>query len=161
GQLLPQTEIVLTNYFPSSASGMAVNPSGNRLVLSGYRSGQSPFPNVLVIDTGLMLTHPDQAIVATTTAANGAQPTGLAIATISTTVPPIAPTVQAVSGRMVNNTANTLHIFGNHFQPGAMVRIGGMLPIAATVNSPRDLEITLPVNAPAGPHQDVVVTNPN
>ena len=34
-------------------------------------------------------------------------------------------------------------------------------PIAATVNSPRDMEITLPVNAPAGPHQDVLVTNPN
>ncbi len=160
GQILPQTEVDLSAYF-FFESGLAVNPSGNRLLVSGFLAGQSPHPNVIVIDTGQMLSHPDQAIVATTTAANGAQTNGLAIATISTTEPPIAPTVQAVSGRTVNNTANTLHIFGNHFQAGALVRVGGMQSIAATVNSPRDLEITLPANAPAGPHQDVLVTNPN
>jgi hypothetical protein len=160
GQLLPQTEVDLSTYFPYE-SGLAVNPAGGRLVVSGFHSGQSPQPNVIVIDTGQMLINPNQAIVATTTAANGAQTDGLAIATISTTMPPIAPTVRSVSGRTVNNSPITLHIFGDHFQAGAMVRIGGMLPIAATVNSPRDLEITLPVNAPAGPHQDVLVTNPN
>ena len=160
GQLLPQTEVNLSAYLPYE-SGLAVNASGSRLLVSGFHAGQSPQPNVIVIDTGQMLINPNQAIVATTTAANGAQTDGLAIATISTTMPPIAPKVHAVSGRTVNNTANTLHIFGDNFQAGAMVRIGGMLPIAATVNSPRDLEITLPVNAPAGPHQDVLVTNPN
>ena len=160
GQLLPQTEVDLSAYLPYE-SGLAVNSSGSRLLVSGFHSGQSPQPNVIVIDTGQMLINPSQAIVATTTAANGAQTDGLAIATISTTMPPIAPTVRSVSGRTVNNSPITLHIFGDHFQAGAMVRIGGMLPIAATVNSPRDLEITLPVNAPAGPHQDVLVTNPN
>jgi len=160
GQLLPQTEVDLSAYF-SGESGMAANPSGSRLVVSGFHSGQSPQPNVIVIDTGQMLINPNQAIVATTTAANGAQTNAVTIATISTTMPPIAPTVHSVSGRTVNNSPITLHIFGNNFQPGAMVRIGGMLPIAATVNSPRDLEVTLPLNAPAGPHQDVLVTNPN
>ena len=160
GQLLPQTETDLSAYLPYE-SGLAVNASGNRLLVSGFLAGQSPQPNVIVIDTGQMLVNPNQAIVATQTAANGAQTDGLAIATISTTMPPLAPTVHAVSGRTVNNTANTLHIFGDNFQTGAMVRIGGMLPIAATVNSPRDLEITLPVSAPAGPNQDVLVTNPN
>ena len=160
GQLLPQTEVDLSAYFPIP-SGLAVNPSDTRLVVSGFHAGQSPQPNLVVIDTGQMLTHPNQAIVATTTVANGAQTVGLTIATISTAVPPLAPTINAVSGRTVNNAANTLHIFGNHFQAGAMVRIGAMQPIAATVNSPRDLEITLPVNAPAGPNQDVLVTNPN
>jgi hypothetical protein len=160
GQLLPQTEVDLSAYF-SYESGLAVNSAGSRLVVSGFLAGQSPQPNVIVIDTGQMLINPDQAIVATTTAANGADTDGLAIATISTTMPPLAPTVHAVSGRTVNNSPITLHIFGENFQAGATVRIGGMLPLAATVNSPRDLEITLPVNAPAGPGQDVLVTNPN
>ena len=160
GQLLPQTEVDLSAYF-FYESGLAVNSSGSRLLVSGFLAGQSPQPNVVVIDTGQMLINPNQAIVATTTAANGAQTNAVTIATISTTMPPLAPTVHAVSGRTVNNAANTLHIFGDNFQAGAMVRIGGMLPLAATVNSPRDLEITLPVNAPAGPGQDVLVTNPN
>ncbi len=160
GKLLPQTEVGLSAYFLGD-SGLAVNSSGSRLVVSGFHSGQSPQPNVIVIDAAQMLINPSQAILATTTVANGAQTNGLAIATVSTTMAPLAPTVRSVSGRTVNNTANTLRIFGDNFQPGTMVRIGNMLPIAATVNSPRDLEITLPVNAPAGPHQDVLVTNPN
>jgi hypothetical protein len=160
GQLLPQTEVNLSTYLPAE-SALAVNSSGSRLVVSGFHSGQSPQPNVIVIDTSQMLSHPDQAIVATPTVANGAQTNGLAIATISTTMPALAPTIHSVSGRTVNNNANTLRILGDHFQPGAMVRIGAMQPIPATVNSPRDLEITLPVNAPAGPHQDVLVSNPN
>ena len=160
GQLLPQTEVNLSAYLFGD-SGLAVNSSGSRLVVSGFHSGQSPQPNVIVIDTAQMLINPNQAIVATTTAANGAQTNAVTIATISTTMPPLAPTVRSVSGRTVNNSPITLHIFGDDFQAGAMVRVGGMLPIAATVNSPRDLEITLPVNAPAGPNQDVLVTNPN
>jgi hypothetical protein len=160
GQLLPQTEVNLSGYF-FGESGLAVNSSGSRLVVSGFHSGQSPQPNVIVIDTGQMLINPNHAIVATTTAANGAQTNAVTIATIATTMPPIAPTVRSVSGRTVNNAPITLHIFGDNFQAGARVRVGGMLPIAATVNSPRDLEITLPVNAPAGPDQDVLVTNPN
>ncbi len=160
GQLLPQTEVDLSTYF-FGESGLAVNSSGSRLVVSGFHSGQSPQSNAIVIDTAQMLINPNQAIVATTTAANGAQTNAVTIATIATTMPPLAPTVHAVSGRTVNNSPITLHIFGDDFQPGAMVRVGGMLPIAATVNSPRDLEVTLPVNAPAGPNQDVLVTNPN
>lgn len=160
GQPLPQTEVDLSSYF-FDESGLAVNSSGNRLLVSGFHAGQSPQPNVIVIDTGQMLSHPDQAVVATPTVANGAQTLGLAIATISTTMPPLAPTVHSVNGRTVNNAPITLHIFGDNFQPGATVRIGGMLPIVATVNSPRDLEIALPVSAPAGPSQDVLVTNPN
>lgn len=160
GQLLPQTEVDLTTHF-FGESGLAVNSSGSRLLVSGFHAGQSPQPNVIVINTEQMLINPSQAIVATPTVANGAHTNAVSIATISTTMPPLAPAVHAVSGRTVNNTANTLHIFGDNFQAGAMVRIGGMLPIAATVNSPRDLEISLPVNAPAGPNQDVIVTNPN
>ena len=160
GQLLPQTEVNLSAYLFGD-SGLAVNSSGSRLVVSGFHSGQSPQPNVIVIDTAQMLINPNQAVVATTTAANGAQTNAVTIATIATTMPPLAPSVRSVSGRTVNNSPITLHIFGDDFQAGAMVRVGGMLPTAATVNSPRDLEITLPVNAPAGPNQDVLVTNPN
>jgi hypothetical protein len=158
GQPLPQTEIN-PSIFPES--GMALNSSGSRLVISGFHAGQSPQPNVFVVDTGQMLINPSHAIVATPTVANGASTNAVSIATISTTMPPLAPLVRSVSGRTVNNAPITLHIFGDNFQPGAMVRIGGMLPIAATVNSPRDLEVTLPANAPAGPSQDVLVTNPN
>jgi len=160
GQLLPQTEVDLSAYLYGE-SGLALNASGSRLLVSGFHAGQTPQPNVFVIDTGLMLTDPNQAIVAMTTAAGGAQTNGLTIATISTTIPPLVPTIRSVSGRTVNNAPITLHIFGENFQPGTMVRIGAMQPITATVNSPRDLEITLPVNAPAGPQQDVLVTNPN
>ena len=160
GQPLPQTEVDLSAYLPSE-SGLAVNSSGSRLLVSGFHAGQTPQPNVIVIDTAQMLINPSQAILATTTAANGAQTNGLTIATISTTMPPLAPTVHAVSGRTVNNAPITLHIFGDNFQPGATVRVGGMQPLTATVNSPRDLEVSLPVNAPAGPNQDILVTNPN
>ena len=160
GQPLPQTEVDLSAYLPYE-SGLAVNPSGSRLVVSGFHAGQTPQPNVIVIDTAQMLINPSQAILATTTVANGAQTNGLTIATISTTMPQLAPTVRAASGRTVNNAPITLHIFGDNFQPGATVRVGGMQPITATVNSPRDLEVTFPVNAPAGPNQDILVTNPN
>jgi hypothetical protein len=160
GQPLPQTEVDLSSYLPYE-SAVAVNSSGSRLLVSGFHAGSTPQPNVIVIDTAQMLINPSQAILTTTTAANGAQTNGLTIATISTTMPHPAPTVHAASGRTVNNAPITLHIFGDNFQSGATVRVGGMQPITATVNSPRDLEVNLPVNAPAGPNQDILVTNPN
>ncbi len=127
----------------------------------GFWSNKSgPQPNVVVLDTGLMLTDPSQAIVGQNTVANGAQPNGLAIATVATTVPPTAPTVTSASGPITNDVQNTIHVEGTNFASGAQVRIGGMRPLPATVNSSTDLQVTVPVNAPAAPGLDVIVTNP-
>ena len=65
-------------------------------LLYGIPFGPKPTANVIVIDTGQMLINPNQAIVATTTAANGAQTNAVTIATIATTMPPLAPAVRSV-----------------------------------------------------------------
>jgi WD40 repeat protein len=161
GQLLSQTEVDFSQYFPLEY-GVAINAEGSRLVVSGFKSSsQGPQPNVVVIDTALMLTNPSQAIVAHTTVANGAQTNAVTIATVTTTSPPTAPTVTGVSGSVTNDTATNIHVFGTNFASGALVRIGSMASLSATVNSSTDLQITVPVNAPAAPALDVIVTNPS
>ena len=163
GQLLPSTEVVLDDYFPSLyALGAAISPDGSKLVVTGFKANrQAPQPNAVVIDTSLMLTNPGQAIVGQATVAGGASPNGVTIASVTTTLPPAAPTVTGVSGNVTNNAATPTHVFGTNFASGAQVRIGGMLPLPASVSSSTDLQVTVPVNAPAGPGLDVVVTNPN
>ncbi len=161
GQLLPQTEVDFYQYLPNESS-VAINAEGSRLVVSGFKSSsQGPQPNVVVIDTALMLTNPSQAIVANTPVANGAQTNCVTIATVTTTSPPTAPTVTGVSGSVTNDTPTTIHVFGTNFASGALVRIGSMAPLNATVNSSTDLQVTVPVNAPAAPGLDVIVTNPS
>ena len=160
GQLLTSTEVVMPQ-FPLGFNGAAINGDGSRLVVAGFQGNKSgPQPNVVVLDTGLMLTDPSLAIVGQSTAANGALPEGLAIATVATTVPPTAPTVTSASGPITNDVQNTIHVEGTNFASGAQVRIGGMRPLPATVNSSSDLQVTVPANAPAAPGLDVIVTNP-
>lgn len=162
GHLLPSTEVVLSpDYFPYALSA-AISPDGSKLVVIGFKaSRQGPQPNAVVIDTGLMLTNPGQAIVGQATVAGGAQPNGVTIASVSTTVPPTAPTVTGVSGDVTNNAATPIHVFGTNFASGAQVRIGSMSPLPAIVNSSTDLLVTVPANAPGAPGLDVVVTNTN
>ena len=154
GQLLPQTEVLLGQYLVSP-TGEAINQEGTKLVVTG----QEASANAVVIDTALMLTDPSHAIVATTTVAGGALTNGVTVATVTTTQPPTAPTVTGVSGSVTNDTATTIHVSGTNFASAAQVRIGSMVPLNATVNSPTDLEVTVPVNAPAAPGLDVIVTN--
>jgi hypothetical protein len=156
GQLLPQTEVPLSQYL-SNETGEAINVEGSKLIVTG----QGLDANVVVIDTALMLTDPSHAIVATTTVAGGALTNGVTVATVTTTQPPTAPTVTGVSGSVTNDTATTIHVSGTNFASAAQVRIGSMAPLNATVNSPTDLEVTVPVNAPAAPGLDVIVTNPS
>ena len=163
-QVLPSTEVALNSYFSSqySMTTAAINPEGTRFVLGGYKAGQnSPNPNLLEIDTGKMFTDPTHAIVGTAIVNGGVRPYGTAIANVTTTPPPSAPTVTSVSGPIVNNQPNSVTITGTNFAAGAMVRIGTQPPLAATVNGPTSLQVTVPVNAPAQANLDVIVTNPN
>ena len=146
----------------SQLEDLAINPEGTRLVVAAQQLNQNgPLPNLLVIDTGLMLTNPGSAIVGQAVAADGGTLEGLTIASIVTTPPPTAPVVTGVSSNVTNDKATTIHVFGTNFLPGAWVRIGSMAPLPATVLSSSDLEVTIPENAPAGANLDVIVTNPN
>jgi len=162
GQLLPQTEVSLYTYFPNYSSTAAINGDGSRLVVGGLRNSKSsPNPNVVEIDTAQMLIDPSKAIVGSAVLGGGGQPNGLTIATISTTLPPTAPTVTQVSpATITNDTDNTLTITGTNFASDATVRIGTFPALPATVNSSTSLQVTVSKNWPAQASLDVVVTNP-
>ena len=78
----------------------------------------------------------------------------------STTPPNTAPVVNTVSGDITNDGAHIIQITGGNFQQGALVRIGSMDPLPATVTSSSMLAVTVPANAAAGKGIDIVVTNP-
>lgn len=161
GQLLPQTEVELDNYFylPTTA---AINPEGTRLVIGGAKVSQEPSPNLVVVNTSTLLTNPSQAVVGQATIAGGVRPYGTAIASVVSKRPSTAPTITSVTPSTVNNaTANVIQLTGTNFAAGARVRFGTMAPLAATVLDSNHLKVTLPKNAPAQSAMDVIVTNPN
>ena len=159
GQLLTSTEVVLP-YGAADASGASISPDGSRIVIGQFsRSSQGPLPNAFVIDTAKLLTDPSHAIVAQSTLPGGVQAAAVASTTLQ--IAPGSPTVSGVSGNITNDAPHTIHVFGSNFASGAQVRIGSMAPLAATVNSSTDLQVTVPANAPAAPGQDVLVTIPN
>ncbi len=162
GELLPQTEVELDNFFYVSSTA-AINPEGTRLVVGGELDAPvKPNPNLVVIDTGKMFSDPSHAIVGHATIADGVRPYGTAIAAVTTTPPPTAPTVTSVTPARVNNaSANVIRITGANFAQGAQVRIGTMAPLPAKVLDQNHLKVTLPKNAPAQSKLDVIVTNPN
>ena len=163
GQLIANTDVSLQlGTYSMQLEGLAINPAGTRLVVSGQQLNQSsPLPNLLVLDTGLMLTNPGAAIVGQAVAANGGQLDGVTVASITTSSPPTAPVVTSISSNVTNDLATTVQVFGANFLPGALVRIGSMPPLPATVLSSSVLAVTIPQNAPAGSNLDVIVTNPN
>jgi IPT/TIG domain len=164
GQPLPQTEVSLDAFFPSSgSSAAAINGDGSQLVVGGYQAsiGSSPNPNVVELDTAQMLVDPSKAIVGSATFGGGGQPGGMTIATISETSPPTAPTVTKVSpATITNDIDNTLTVTGTNFASGASVRSGTFSRLPATVQSSTSLQVTVPKNFPAQASLDVVVTNP-
>ena len=161
GQLLPQTEVSLRTYFlyPSTA---VINSNGSRLVVGGEKTGRdSPNPNVVELDTAQMLIDPSKAILGSATLGGGGTPHGFSVATISTTLPPTAPTVTRVlPATITNNVDNTLTVTGTNFASGATVRIGTFPALPATVQSSTSLQVTIPKNLPAQARLDIVVTNP-
>ncbi len=161
GQLLPQTEVELDNYF-SLPTTAAINPEGTRLVIGGAKLSQEPNPNLVVINTSTLLTNPSQAVVGQATIAGGVRPYGTAIASVVSKRPSTAPRITSVTPGTVNNaTANVIQLTGTNFAAGAQVRFGTMAPLTATVLDPGHLKVTLPKNAPAQSAMDVIVTNPN
>ena len=155
GQLQLNTEVAINQFF--DPSGLAISADGSMLVVTSYDRAS---PNALVISTSLMLTDPAHAIVGQATVSGGILTHGVTIAPVQTTPPGTAPTVTGVSGSVTNDAPATIHVFGTNFLAGAQVRIGGMNPLLGTVNSPTDLQVTIPQNAPAAPNLDVLVTNP-
>lgn len=161
GQILTESEVVLQSYFNYDFSAV-LNPEGTRLVVGAGRNGQSsPNPNVVVIDTTQMLHNPGGAIKGTAIVANGLNVHGMAIATITSTPPPTAPTVTGVTSSIINDKDNLIKVTGTNFAPGAVVRVGTTPPLLAKVDSSTTLHVTVPQNWPAQAKLDVVVTNPN
>ena len=161
GQLLTESEVVLQSYFNYPFTAV-LNPEGTRLVVGAGRNGQSsPLPNVLVIDTTQMLHNPGGAIKGTAIVANGLNAHGMAIAAITSTPPPTAPTVTSVTSSIINDKDNLIQVTGTNFAKGALVRVGTTPPLPAKVDSSTTLHVTVPQNWPAQANLDVVVTNPN
>ncbi len=160
GQILPSTIVQLNTFNrDSSGSGLAINSDGSKIVISG--DGQMPpAPNLLVLDTEKMLNDPENAIINSQSIAGGASLYGLGIGTVNLIPPSSAPTVTGVEGNVINNQASQITVTGTNFMNGALVRIGGTAPLAATVNNASSLQVTVPVNAPADPGLDIIVTNP-
>ena len=141
---------------------IAVNGDGSKVVVTGREADPSvPQPNVVVLDAAKIVSDPSNAVLLQQTVAGGGQTRGLAVASVITSPIPEAPTVTAVSRNVTNDTATTVNIFGTNFQPGATVRIGAMSALPTNVISSTDLQVTVPVNAPAASGLDMVVTNPN
>ena len=157
GQLLPSTTVTLGNGFYDYT--MAVNSDGSRLILAGYPSFQDS-PNVNVVDTSKMFTDPAHALIAQVTVNDGIEAEAVCTGFFPTTPPPTAPTVSGVSGDITNDADHQIQVTGGNFLQGALVRIGNMGPLPATVNGSSSLTVTVPANAPAGKALDIVVTNP-
>ena len=151
GKVLPNTKVWLPG-----ATNLAISTDGTRIVAAGAFA-----PNVSVLDTGLMRTDPAHAVIQQSSLAGGAKTWGLAVASVTTTPPPNAPTVASVIGQVTNGAPSVIDILGSNFRTGAMVRIGSMSPLPATVVSGYHLQLTVPQFAPAASSLDVIVTNPD
>ena len=138
---------------------MALNSEGSRLVIAGY-SLYYPHNNVGVYDTAKLLSDPANARIAQFTVGSGTQVTAVCVGVFSTTIPNTAPAVSGVSGDINNDAPHDIQIMGANFQSGALVRIGSMDRLPATVNGSTSLTVTVPAAAPAGRAIDIVVTNP-
>ncbi len=151
GQILANTAVAIPNL---TLSDMAINSDGSRIIAIGTPYLQPPAPNVAVVDTV------NQVLATQLTIDNGVP--GLAVCTgfFSTINPNTAPTVTGVSGDIINNQDNDVTITGTNFQPGALVRIGSLPPIATNFLGSNMLSVTVPAGAPAGKAQDIIVTNP-
>ena len=157
GQVLPNTAVALTpNLYVYST---AVNSDGSRLIAGG--SNYSPqTPNLDVIDTAKMFSDPTHALIAEVTVDNGVSAYDICTGFFSTIPPNTAPVVTGVSGDVTNDSDQQIQITGGNFQQGALVRIGSMDRLPATINGGNSLTVTVPKNAPAGKALDIVVTNP-
>ncbi len=160
GQVLPNTTVQLPNFYRDNyGSGLAINSDGSKLVIAG--DGQQQFgPNLLVLDTGKMLTDPTNAIIDSQIVVGGANTYGLGIGIVNLTPPNSAPTVTGVQGDVTNDKATEITVTGTNFMDGALVRIGGIPFLPASVDNGNSLRVTVPINAPADPGIDVIVTNP-
>lgn len=163
GQLIPNTDVNLAiGSFGLGSSGLALNPTGTMLVFAGEQPDPNmALPNIQVIDTALMLTNPSNAVIAKSVSANGTATEGVAVANISTSIPPTAPVVSSINGNITNDKANVVHIFGSNFASDSFVRVGSMAPARATFFSSTHIAVTVPANAPGGQNLDLIVTNPN
>ena len=157
GQVLAGTAVTLTN---SSIPDVAISSDGSRLILAEAADSAPPRPTVDVVDTGKMLTDPAHALVAQLVVNGGISASTVCTGFFVTTPPNTAPTVSTVSGDITNDKDNDITVTGGNFQAGALVRIGSLPQLPATVMGSNTLTVTVPAGAPAGKAQDIIVTNP-
>ncbi len=158
GRVLPGSAVTLDFDFSLPPHGLAVSSDGSRLIAVG--EDLSPGTNVDVIDTAKMLTDPQNAIIARVTVNNGVGAAAVCTGNFSTIPPVTAPTVSGVSGNITNDMPRQIEVTGTNFQQGALLRIGSMDPLSTEVTNSTTLNVTVPVNAPAGKALDIIVTNP-
>lgn len=130
GQQVPNTTVDFHTLFgnPSAAD---ISPDGLHLVVGGFKAWTTtPNPNLVELDTALMLTKPSTAIVANAVVNGGFRVQGIAVSHV-TTNPRSAPTVSTVSEPINNGIPNTTTATGTNFAPGARVQIGTMPPLPA------------------------------
>ena len=157
GQVLPGTTAILS--FDTQFSSIAINSDGSRAVAIS-RAGAAG-NNVAVLDTALLRSNPSTAVLSQTRISNAnSSLTGVHVGFVDTQPPPTAPTASGFDTNVVNDAPGTVNITGTNFASGALVRIGKMDPIPATLSSSASLQVVVPRNAPAMLGADIIVTNP-
>ncbi len=157
GQLLTSAAVGLGNF---NGIGLAINSDATRMMVFGRGDGgDQAAPNLDEIDVTKMFSDPAHALISQLIV-NGGVWTHVAFGFFSTTPPNTAPVVNTVSGDIRNDAPHDIEITGGNFQYGAVVRIGSMDPLPATVTGNSMLSVTVPANAAAGKAIDIVVTNP-
>jgi DNA-binding beta-propeller fold protein YncE len=120
--------------------------------------GSSASPNLLVVDTGLLLSNPANAVIKQLQV--GSDLRALAVGMTATTPPVSAPVVsQALPVSTINNTMTSVRITGTNIDPDARVRIGGLDPVAGTVSSSSVVDVIVPAGTPSQ-LADIIVIDP-
>lgn len=135
---------------------VALSPDSSRLYVTARFIAAG---NVAEVDTQMLRSGLPGSV---TTLSLGADMRGIAAAAIPTQPPFTAPTVSAVEPSIaVNDTSTPITVTGSNFDlGGAVVRLGSLDPIAATVNSSSELTVVVPAISPAQ-GADIIVTNRN
>jgi uncharacterized repeat protein (TIGR01451 family) len=162
GTLLAGKEITLTDNI--NGGDIGITDDGNRLIVTAFQLGVAH--NVIVLDTQVLRgATPANAIVNQFLAGGGAAQIESVQAGLLQQQPPTgapAPSIVNVTpGTIVNDVPNTIHIHGNNFAAGALVRVGTLDPIPASNVTATDLDVLIPQAAPSQVAADILVTNPN
>jgi len=149
GQLQPNTSVTL----PFSGSNLAINADGTKLtvITSGGGSSNLAIVNLPIVNTGPL----------TGSFRVGGNLMGIASGFTQNQPHTAAPRIDLIQPTQItDDVANLIHLYGQQFAPGALVRIGNLDPTKAAFVSAGQLDVTVPAGA-AAQLADIIVILPN